>query len=47
MSFNRLMEHVDSLVKGEAEVEDKIPCKSDILSLRECGKGGDPKVSDY
>mmetsp|Transcript_66977 Transcript_66977/g.193545 ORF Transcript_66977/g.193545 Transcript_66977/m.193545 type:complete len:242 (+) Transcript_66977:58-783(+) len=39
MAFNSLLAHVASLVTSEGEVDDSIPCKSDVLTLRDCVKG--------
>jgi hypothetical protein len=43
MAFNRLLAHVGKLVKSDDEIDSTIPCKTDILGLRECMKG-DVKV---
>jgi hypothetical protein len=41
MAFNRLYKHIETLVRNdEEEVADNIPCKADILSIRECRKDG-------
>jgi len=40
MAFNRLYKQIETLIRTDDEVADSIPCKSDILSLRECRKGG-------
>mmetsp|Transcript_100975 Transcript_100975/g.290439 ORF Transcript_100975/g.290439 Transcript_100975/m.290439 type:complete len:242 (+) Transcript_100975:41-766(+) len=39
MAFNSLLAHVSSLITSDANVGDSIPCKSDILTLRDCVKG--------
>ena len=44
MVFNKIFARIESLVDSNETVEDSIPCKSDILSLRECRKG-DKSVS--
>jgi len=44
MAFNSLLSHVASLITSEANVDDSIPCKSDILSLRDCVKGATKEV---
>ena len=40
MAFNRLYKHIESLIQTDDDVGDSIPCKADILSVRECRKGG-------
>ncbi len=40
MAFNRLYKHIESLLQTDDDVADSIPCKADILSVRECRKGG-------
>ena len=45
MAFNRLYKHIETLIRTDEPVGDNIPCKSDILGVRECRKGG--KVSFY
>ena len=41
MAFNRLYKHIETLVRNDdEEVADNIPCKTDILSIRECRKDG-------
>mmetsp|Transcript_6236 Transcript_6236/g.15175 ORF Transcript_6236/g.15175 Transcript_6236/m.15175 type:complete len:237 (-) Transcript_6236:1384-2094(-) len=40
MAFNRLYKHIESLIQTDDDVADNIPCKADILSVRECRKGG-------
>eukprot|EP00934_Nitzschia_sp_Nitz4_P001957 Nitzschia sp. Nitz4//scaffold86_size83305//47973//48822//NITZ4_005263-RA/size83305-snap-gene-0.171-mRNA-1//-1//CDS//3329559253//1957//frame0 len=39
MSFNNLLSNVAGLLSSGAEVADSVPCKTDILTLRECNKG--------
>lgn len=39
MIFNQIFSRIESLVDSTETVEDTLPCKSDILSLRECRKG--------
>eukprot|EP00980_Cylindrotheca_fusiformis_P015681 scaffold4518_cov149-Cylindrotheca_fusiformis.AAC.16 len=38
MAFNRLFARMESLIDNDEQVEDSIPCKSDLLNLRECRK---------
>jgi len=45
MAFNNLFARIESLVDSNETVEDSIPCKSDILGLRECRKGDKAKCS--
>lgn len=40
MAFNKLYKHVEGLVTNDEEVADSVPCKADILGVRECRKGG-------
>jgi hypothetical protein len=41
MAFNRLYKHIETLVRNDdEEVADNIPCKTDILNIRECRKDG-------
>jgi hypothetical protein len=44
MAFNSLLAHVASLITTEANVDDSVPCKSDVLSLRDCVKGATKEV---
>lgn len=38
MAFNRLYKNIENLVRTNDEVADNIPCKADILNIRECRK---------
>jgi len=40
MAFNRLYKHIEGLIQNDDDVADSVPCKADILSVRECRKGG-------
>jgi len=40
MAFNRLYKHIENLIQTDDEVADSVPCKADILSVRECRKNG-------
>lgn len=40
MALNRLYKHIEDLIQNEEDVSDLIPCKTDILSVRECRNGG-------
>jgi hypothetical protein len=40
MAFNRLYKQIETLIRTDDEVADDIPCKTDILRVRECRKGG-------
>lgn len=40
MAFNKLYKHIENLIQNDEEVADSTPCKADILSVRECRKGG-------
>ena len=40
MALNRLYKHIEDLIQNEEDVSDLIPCKADILSVRECRNGG-------
>ena len=40
MALNRLYKHIENLIQNDEDVADSIPCKADILSVRECRKGG-------
>jgi len=40
MAFNRIYKHIENLVRNDDEVADNIPCKVDILNIRECRKDG-------
>lgn len=42
MAFNRLYKHIETLIRTDEAIADEIPCKADILSVRECRK--DDKV---
>ncbi|KAG7363613.1 hypothetical protein IV203_026974 [Nitzschia inconspicua] len=42
MAFNRLYKHIETLIRTDDEIADNIPCKADILSVRECRKDGKP-----
>jgi hypothetical protein len=44
MAFNSLLAHVASLITNEANIDDSVPCKSDVLSLRDCVKGATKEV---
>jgi hypothetical protein len=44
MAFNSLLAHVASLITSEANVDDSVPCRSDVLSLRDCVKGATKEV---
>ena len=45
MAFNRLYKKIETLIRTEDAVPSDIPCKSDILSVRDCRKSG--KVSSF
>ena len=45
MAFNRLYKNIENLVRTNDEVADNIPCKADILNIRECRK--DEKVRKF
>ncbi|CAJ1953718.1 unnamed protein product [Cylindrotheca closterium] len=45
MVFNMIFSRIESLVDSTETVEDSIPCKSNILSLRECRKGDKSKCN--
>lgn len=47
MAFNGLLSHIASLVTSDAEVADSVPCKSDVLTLRDCVKGASKEVSRF
>ena len=47
MALNGLFARMESLINSDGEVDDGMPCKSDILDLRECRKGGDKGVSFF
>lgn len=40
MAFNKLYKQIESLVQNDGDVADSIPCKANILGVRECRKGG-------
>mmetsp|Transcript_28489 Transcript_28489/g.69340 ORF Transcript_28489/g.69340 Transcript_28489/m.69340 type:complete len:239 (-) Transcript_28489:53-769(-) len=40
MAFNRLYKKIETLIRTEDAVPSDIPCKSGILSVRDCRKGG-------
>jgi len=40
MAFNRIYKHIENLIRNDDEVADNIPCKVDILNIRECRKDG-------
>jgi len=40
MALNRLYKHIENLIQNDEDVADSIPCRADILSVRECRKGG-------
>mmetsp|Transcript_25794 Transcript_25794/g.70875 ORF Transcript_25794/g.70875 Transcript_25794/m.70875 type:complete len:238 (-) Transcript_25794:148-861(-) len=40
MAFNKLFKHIEGLIQNDDEVNDSVPCKADILTVRECRKGG-------
>lgn len=40
MAFNKLYKHIEGLIQNDDDVADSVPCKTDILSVRECRKGG-------
>mmetsp|Transcript_15928 Transcript_15928/g.36881 ORF Transcript_15928/g.36881 Transcript_15928/m.36881 type:complete len:238 (+) Transcript_15928:162-875(+) len=40
MALNRLYKHVENLIGNNEDVADSIPCKANILSVRECRTGG-------
>jgi hypothetical protein len=47
MAFNRLFNAMGKLVETEVEIPDKMPCKSEILALRECVKSKGGVSSSY
>jgi len=38
MAFNRIFKHIENLIRNDDEVADNIPCKVDILNIRDCRK---------
>lgn len=47
MAMNRLFARMESLINSDGVIDEGIPCKSDILDLRECRKGEDKGVGYY
>ena len=47
MAMNRLFARIESLINSDGVIDEGIPCKSDILDLRECRKGEDKGVGYY
>ena len=47
MAMNRLFARIESLINSDGVIDEGIPCKSDILDLRECRKGEDKGVGHY
>ena len=45
MALNGLFARMESLINSDGEVDDGMPCKSDILDLRKCRKGAEKGVS--
>lgn len=45
MAFNRLYKHIEKLIITDDEIGPSVPCKTDILGLRECRKGGKVSVT--
>lgn len=46
MALDRLYKHVEDLIQNNEDVTDSIPCKADILSVRDCRNGGKVRGKD-
>lgn len=44
MAFNGFLAQVADFITSDKEVDDAVPCKSDILTFRDCVKGASKEV---